>query len=79
MKGPLTQDHFHTAMGMTNPSALRETVVEVPNTKWDDIGGLEETKRNLQEMILYPISGVTKVLKGRFIHSAFKPQLKIQF
>ena len=24
-------------------------------------------------------SGVTKVLKGRFIHSAFKPQLKIQF
>ena len=25
------------------------------------------------------VSGVTKVLKGRFIHSAFKPQLKIQF
>ena len=25
------------------------------------------------------MSGVTKVLKGRFIHSAFKPQLKIQF
>ena len=24
-------------------------------------------------------SGVTKVLKGRFIHPAFKPQLKIQF
>ena len=27
----------------------------------------------------YVDSGVTKVLKGRFIHSAFKPQLKIQF
>ena len=27
----------------------------------------------------FPDSGVTKVLKGRSIHSAFKPQLKIRF
>merc|ERR1712125_304450 len=51
----VTQEHFTAAMGQCNPSSLRETVVEVPNIKWDDIGGLEETKRNLQEMILYPI------------------------
>ena len=25
----------------SNPSALRETVVEVPNLTWDDVGGLE--------------------------------------
>jgi transitional endoplasmic reticulum ATPase len=42
-------------MGSCNPSSLRETVVEVPNIKWSDIGGLEEVKKNLQEMILYPI------------------------
>lgn len=42
-------------MGVCNPSSLRETVVEVPNVKWDDIGGLEETKRSLQEMILYAL------------------------
>jgi transitional endoplasmic reticulum ATPase len=42
-------------MGTTNPSSLRETVVEIPNVTWDDIGGLEETKKELQEMILYPI------------------------
>jgi transitional endoplasmic reticulum ATPase len=51
----VSQDHFQTAMGSCNPSSLRETVVEVPNIKWSDIGGLEEVKKNLQEMILYPI------------------------
>jgi transitional endoplasmic reticulum ATPase len=51
----VSQDHFNTAMGTCNPSSLRETVVEVPNIKWSDIGGLEETKKNLQEMILFPI------------------------
>ena len=51
----VSQDHFQTAMGACNPSSLRETVVEVPNIKWSDIGGLEEVKKNLQEMILYPI------------------------
>lgn len=51
----VSQDHFTTAMGSCNPSSLRETVVEVPNIKWSDIGGLEEVKKNLQEMILYPI------------------------
>lgn len=42
------QDHFKTALGMSNPSALRETVVEVPNVTWEDIGGLEGVKRELQ-------------------------------
>merc|ERR1711912_162395 len=58
-----TQDHFTAAMGQCNPSSLRETVVEVPNIKWDDIGGLEQTKRNLQEMILYPIDHPEKFEK----------------
>lgn len=26
----VTQEHFKTALGLSNPSALRETVVEVP-------------------------------------------------
>ncbi len=39
------------AMGNTNPSALRETVVEVPNVTWDDIGGLDEVKKELQELV----------------------------
>ncbi len=99
----VTQEHFRTALGATNPSvslflpllqrplcsgaltlsrlrgevasmmssiisdtslmafsfrgvqALRETVVEVPNVTWDDIGGLEATKRELQETVQYPV------------------------
>merc|ERR1711972_279453 len=59
----VSQDHFTTAMGSCNPSSLRETVVEVPNVKWDAIGGLETTKRELQEMILYPIEHPEKFEK----------------
>jgi transitional endoplasmic reticulum ATPase len=51
----VSQDHFKHALGSTNPATLRETVVETPNIKWEDIGGLEDVKKNLQEMILYPI------------------------
>ena len=38
-------------MGKSSPSALRETVVEVPSVTWEDIGGLEHVKKELQEMI----------------------------
>ncbi|OMJ82658.1 hypothetical protein SteCoe_16580 [Stentor coeruleus] len=59
----VNQDHFKSALGQVNPSSLRETVVEVPNVTWDDIGGLDEVKRDLQEMILYPIDHPDKFEK----------------
>jgi len=51
----VSQEHFMSSLASINPSSLRETFVEVPNIKWSDIGGLEETKTSLQEMILFPI------------------------
>eukprot|EP00906_Rhabdomonas_costata_P002091 RCo003297 len=51
----VTQDHFRFAMGHASPSALRETVVEIPNVTWEDIGGLEGVKAELQEVIQYPV------------------------
>merc|ERR1711906_13918 len=51
----ISNDHFKTALAQTNPSALRETVVEVPNVSWDDIGGLEGVKQELQETVQYPV------------------------
>lgn len=47
----VTNEHFQTALGISNPSALRETVVEVPNVSWADIGGLQNVKRELQEVL----------------------------
>lgn len=48
-------DHFIHALQHCDPSTLRENKVEVPDVKWIDIGGLEDTKRELQEMVRYPI------------------------
>merc|ERR1711972_36118 len=52
----VSQEHFRTALSTSNPSALRETVVEVPNVTWEDIGGLESVKRELQEVVQYPVN-----------------------
>merc|ERR1711977_588010 len=51
----VSQAHFRQALGVSNPSALSETAVEVPNVTWDDIGGLEGVKRELQEVVQYPV------------------------
>eukprot|EP00899_Mesostigma_viride_P025513 jgi/Mesvir1/6146/Mv00847-RA.1 len=59
----VTNDHFQTALGHSNPSALRETVVEVPNVTWDDIGGLENVKQELQEVVQYPVEHPEKFEK----------------
>jgi transitional endoplasmic reticulum ATPase len=59
----VTQDNFRFALNTGNPSALRETVVEVPNVSWDDIGGLESTKRELKELVQYPVEHPEKFLK----------------
>ena len=31
-------EHVQKALSLTNPSTLRETAIEVPNVKWEDIG-----------------------------------------
>lgn len=59
----VSMENFRYAMGVSNPSALRETVVEVPTTTWDDIGGLENVKRELQELVQYPVEHPDKFLK----------------
>lgn len=51
----VTQDHFRDAQQACNPSSLRETHVEVPNVPWTAVGGLESVKRELQELVQYPV------------------------
>merc|ERR1712165_486028 len=59
----VNQDHFRHALGVSNPSSLRETVVEVPNISWEDIGGLEDVKRDLKELVQYPVEHPEKFEK----------------
>ncbi|KAJ3249653.1 AAA ATPase cdc48 [Chytriomyces hyalinus] len=59
----VTMENFRFAMGASNPSALRETIVEVPNVSWDDVGGLEKVKQELQETVQYPVEHPEKFLK----------------
>ncbi|CAF1404871.1 unnamed protein product, partial [Adineta steineri] len=59
----VTQDNFRFALDQSSPSALRETVVEIPTTTWKDIGGLESVKLELQELVQYPVKYPEKFLK----------------
>lgn len=42
---------------------MRELTAQIPDVTWDDIGGLEDTKANMREMILYPVEHPDKFKK----------------
>ncbi len=50
----LGKDDFVAALREVEPSALREVFVEVPDTQWDDVGGLDCPKRLLRELLEWP-------------------------
>ena len=45
---------FETALREVEPSMIREFFVEMPDTSWSDIGGLEDIKQHLREAIEWP-------------------------
>lgn len=47
---------FMTAMTEVEPSAIREVFVEIPEVSWEDVGGLDNIKKELIESIEWPIS-----------------------
>jgi transitional endoplasmic reticulum ATPase len=51
----INQNDFDDALHIIEPSAIREVQVQIPNTKWDDIGGLDKQKQELKEIIEWPI------------------------
>ncbi|MCL4347328.1 MAG: AAA family ATPase, partial [Candidatus Thermoplasmatota archaeon] len=51
----VTMDDFTAAFREMSPSGLREVLVEKPNVTWDDIGGLQEVKEELQQAIEWPL------------------------
>jgi len=51
----VTMNDFNEALKEVEPSAIREVFVEVPNVRWEDIGGLEEVKQRLIEAVEWPL------------------------
>ncbi len=51
----ITDEDFREALKEVGPSALREVQVQVPNVSWDDVGGLDQLKEELQEAVEWPI------------------------
>ena len=51
----VTMADFQNAMREITPSAMREVYVEPADVKWDDIGGLDTVKRELQEAVEWPM------------------------
>ena len=51
----ITIDDFYEALKFVKPSAMREVLIEVPDVKWSDVGGLEEVKQELIEVVDWPI------------------------
>ena len=52
----VTDADFRAALKIVRPSALREVLVETPNVKWKDIGGLVQLKEDLKEAVDWPLS-----------------------
>lgn len=51
----VTMDDFIQAYQEVEPSAMREAFVEVPDVRWEDIGGLEQVKQELREAVELPL------------------------
>ncbi len=51
----VTMQDFNDALKEVEPSAMREVMIETPNVHWEDIGGLEEVKRELNMTIEWPM------------------------
>jgi len=51
----VTNEDFLEAHKHVEPSAMREVLVEVPDVKWEDVGGLEDVKQELAEAVEWPL------------------------
>ena len=68
---------FEGALAEVEPSALREVATEISDTRWGDVGGMDEVKRLLTEVVLWQLrydtlfqqAGV-RAPKGILLHGA---------
>ncbi len=51
----VNHEDFTKALIEVTPSGMREVFIENPDVKWEEVGGLEEVKRELQEAVEWPM------------------------
>jgi transitional endoplasmic reticulum ATPase len=64
----ITKKDFDDALKVVRPSAMREVLVETPNVKWTDVGGIESAKMELKEAIEWPLK-----FPNSFLRLGIKP------
>ncbi|HTP53479.1 MAG TPA: AAA family ATPase, partial [Thermoplasmata archaeon] len=50
----VTETDFREALKQIEPSSLRDVAVEVPSTRWEEVGGVERVRRILEESVELP-------------------------
>ena len=56
----VSADDLLAGVRSVRPSSLREAQVEIPQVRWDDIGGQETIKRRLREAVEWPLTAAGK-------------------
>ena len=51
----ITRHDFQEGLKVVRPSAMREVLVETPDIKWEDVGGVDVVKTELKEAIEWPL------------------------
>jgi len=64
----VTKKDFEEALKTVRPSAMREVLVETPNIKWNDVGGLDNIKQELIEAVEWPMK-----FPATFVRMGIKP------
>lgn len=51
----VTMEQFNHAMGSVEPTALRSMSTKTPSITFDDVGGLDDEKQQMEEIVAWPI------------------------
>ena len=62
------RENFIDALKNVEPSAMREVLINKPNVSWEDIGGLENAKEKLRELVELPL-----IRPDLFLKAGIKP------
>jgi transitional endoplasmic reticulum ATPase len=64
----VTERDFREALKQVEPSSLRDVTIEIPSTRWEEVGGLDRVRLSLQETVELPFKN-----PGAYQHLGIEP------